>query len=114
MSEEKLYILDYHDIFLPYVDRINAIEGRNTYATRTVFFLTPFGTLKPIAIELSLPLTEGKASSRLVLTPPTDGTTNWLWGLGKEHVCSNDAAVHTLVNHWYAKKMMVVKIRSSM
>ncbi|KAI3449950.1 hypothetical protein Pfo_006615 [Paulownia fortunei] len=100
MDEEKMFILDYHDICLPFVDGINAIEGRKTYATRTIFFLTPLGTLKPVAVELSLPLAEETASSKQVLTPPTDGTTNWLWQLAKEHVCSNDAAIHTLVNHW--------------
>ncbi|XP_011080330.1 linoleate 13S-lipoxygenase 3-1, chloroplastic-like [Sesamum indicum] len=100
MDEDKLFILDYHDIYLPYVDRINSIEGRKTYATRTIFFLTPYGTLKPIAIELSLPLAEQKASSKLVLTPPTNGTAYWLWQLAKEHVCSNDAAIQTLINHW--------------
>ncbi|KAG8389015.1 hypothetical protein BUALT_Bualt02G0185400 [Buddleja alternifolia] len=103
MDEDKLFILDYHDIYLPFVDRINEIERRKTYATRTIFFLTPIGTLKPIAIELSLPCSEETAaSSKLVLTPPTigDGTTYWLWQLAKQHVCSNDAAIHTLVNHW--------------
>ncbi|KAL0371120.1 UNVERIFIED_CONTAM: Linoleate 13S-lipoxygenase 3-1, chloroplastic [Sesamum angustifolium] len=100
MDEDKLFILDYHDIYLPYVERINSIEGRKTYATRTIFFLTPYGSLKPIAIELSLPLAEQRASSKLVLTPPTDGTAYWLWQLGKEHVCSNDAAIQTLINHW--------------
>ncbi|GFP87005.1 linoleate 13s-lipoxygenase 3-1 chloroplastic [Phtheirospermum japonicum] len=98
IDEDKMFIVDYHDIYLPIVDRINAIEGRKIYATRTIFFLTPLGTLKPVAIELSLPLAE---ESKKVLTPPTDhGTTNWLWQLAKEHVWANDSAVHTLINHW--------------
>jgi len=88
-------LLDYHDIYLPFLDRINAMDGRKSYGTRTIFFLTQLDTLKPIAIELSLP-----RSSR-VLTPPCDATTNWLWQLAKAHVCSNDAGVHQLVNHWY-------------
>ncbi|PIM98369.1 Linoleate 13S-lipoxygenase [Handroanthus impetiginosus] len=100
IDEDKLFILDHHDIYLPFVDRINAIEGRKTYATRTIFFLTPLGTLKPIAIELSLPSAEETASSKQVLSPPNDGLSYWLWQLAKEHVCSNDEAIHTLVNHW--------------
>ncbi|XP_051142252.1 linoleate 13S-lipoxygenase 3-1, chloroplastic-like isoform X2 [Andrographis paniculata] len=100
MDADKLFILNYHDIYLPFVDRINAIEGRKTYATRTIFFLTSFGTLKPIAIELSLPVSDEKVSCKRVLTPPTNGATDWLWELGKEHACTNDAAVDTLVNHW--------------
>ncbi|KAK9081615.1 hypothetical protein Syun_031398 [Stephania yunnanensis] len=94
IEENKLFILDYHDIYLPFIDRINALDGRKAYATRTVYFLTSEGTLKPIAIELSLP------SSKRVLTPAVDATSSWLWQLAKAHVCSNDAGVHQLVNHW--------------
>ncbi|KAG2543038.1 hypothetical protein PVAP13_9NG717800 [Panicum virgatum] len=102
MDEAKLFILDYYDIFLPFLDRINAIEGRKAYATRTVLFLTQAGTLKPIAIELSLPPSQpGQPRPSKVLTPPYDATTNWLWMLAKAHVSSNDAGVHQLVNHWY-------------
>jgi hypothetical protein len=36
-----------------------------------------------------------------VFTPPADATSNWLWQLAKAHVCSNDAGVHQLINHWY-------------
>ncbi|CAN6290481.1 unnamed protein product [Urochloa humidicola] len=101
MDEAKLFILDYHDAYLPFLDRINAIEGRKAYATRTILFLTQAGTLKPIAIELSLPPSQpsGPRPSK-VLTPPSDATTNWLWMLAKAHVSSNDAGVHQLVNHW--------------
>ncbi|XP_040378425.1 probable lipoxygenase 6 isoform X1 [Oryza brachyantha] len=101
MDEAKLFIMDYHDVYLPFLDRINAIEGRKAYATRTIFFLTEAGTLKPIAIELSLPPTQpGEPGPSKVLTPPCDATTNWLWMLAKSHVSSNDAGVHQLVNHW--------------
>ncbi|PQM42076.1 linoleate 13S-lipoxygenase 3-1 chloroplastic [Prunus yedoensis var. nudiflora] len=54
LDENKLYIVDYHDVYLPFLDRINALDGRKAYATRTLYFLTPTGALKPIAIELSL------------------------------------------------------------
>ncbi|CAD5165103.1 unnamed protein product [Musa acuminata subsp. malaccensis] len=101
LEEKKLFILDFHDVYLPFIDRINAQDGRKAYGTRTVFFLTELGTLKPIAIELSLPpVRPGDARTKRVLTPPTDATGNWLWQLAKAHVCSNDAGVHQLVNHW--------------
>ncbi|XP_052627332.1 lipoxygenase 3, chloroplastic [Lactuca sativa] len=100
LDEKKLFILDYHDIYLPFLDRINAQEGRKAYGTRTIFFLTTAGTLKPIAIELSLPPNDSNLPSKQVLTPPVDATTNWLWQLGKAHVCSNDAGVHQLFHHW--------------
>lgn len=79
---------------------MNALDGRKSYATRTLFFLTDAGTLKPIAIELSLPYTSPDVQSKRVVTPPVDATTYWAWQLAKAHVCSNDAGVHQLVNHW--------------
>ncbi|KAI4299382.1 hypothetical protein L6164_032849 [Bauhinia variegata] len=100
LEENKLYILDYHDVYLPILERINALDQRKTYATRTIFFLTQMGTLKPIAIELTLPPQDPNTPSKQVLTPPIDATTNWIWQLGKAHVCSNDAGVHQLVHHW--------------
>ncbi|RZR88002.1 hypothetical protein BHM03_00015486, partial [Ensete ventricosum] len=93
-TSNKLFILDFHDVYLPFLDRINAQDGRKAYGTRTIFFLTELGTLKPIAIELSLPpVRPGDARTKRVLTPPTDATGNWLWQLAKAHVCSNDAGV---------------------
>lgn len=100
LDENKLFIVDYHDIYLPFLDRINALDGRKAYATRTIFFLTELGTLKPIAIELSLPPTGPNKRSKQVVTPPVDATSSWVWQLAKAHVCSNDAGVHQLVNHW--------------
>nr|XP_009417696.1 PREDICTED: putative lipoxygenase 5 [Musa acuminata subsp. malaccensis] len=101
LDEKKLFVLDYHDVYLPFLDRINAHDGRKAYGTRTIFFLTELGTLKPIAIELSLPpVRPGDTRAKRVFTPPTDATSNWLWQLAKAHVCSNDAGVHQLVNHW--------------
>ncbi|XP_077236378.1 linoleate 13S-lipoxygenase 3-1, chloroplastic-like [Tasmannia lanceolata] len=100
MDENKLFIVDYHDIYVPLLDRINAQDGRKAYGTRTLFFLTPLGTLKPIAIELSLSPLLPNSPSKRVLTPPNDATTSWLWQLAKAHVCSNDAGVHQLANHW--------------
>ncbi|URE48432.1 hypothetical protein MUK42_07522 [Musa troglodytarum] len=54
VEEGKLFVLDFHDIYLPFIERINAMDGRKAYATRTLFFLNPIGTLKPVAIELGL------------------------------------------------------------
>ncbi|XP_010531873.1 PREDICTED: lipoxygenase 3, chloroplastic-like [Tarenaya hassleriana] len=100
VEENRLYMLDYHDIYLPFLDRINALDGRKAYATRTIFFLTSLGTLKPIAIELTLPPSGSSHRSKRVVTPAVDATTNWTWQLAKAHVCSNDAGVHQLVNHF--------------
>ncbi|KAL3632876.1 hypothetical protein CASFOL_025860 [Castilleja foliolosa] len=100
LDNNKLYIIDYHDIYLPFLDKMNALDGRKSYATRTMFFLTDLGTLKPIAIELSLPEASPSSRSKRVVTPPSDATTYWMWQLAKAHVCSNDAGVHQLVNHW--------------
>nr|GEY91013.1 retrovirus-related Pol polyprotein from transposon TNT 1-94 [Tanacetum cinerariifolium] len=58
------------------------------------------GTLKPIAIELSLPRALPGSQPKRVLTPPVDATSNWTWQLAKAHVCSNDAGVHQLSHHW--------------
>ena len=93
-------MVDYHDVYLPFLDKINALGGRKAYASRTIFFLTPSGTLKPIAIELSLPYTGPSSRSKRVVTPPVDATSNWTWQIAKAHVCSNDAGVHQLVHHW--------------
>ncbi|KAJ9690476.1 hypothetical protein PVL29_012896 [Vitis rotundifolia] len=101
LNENKLFILDYHDIYLPFLNRINALDDRKAYGTRTLFFLTTVGTLKPIAIELSLPPADPNCPLKQVLTPSVDATTSWLWQLGKSHVCSNDAGVHQLVHHCF-------------
>lgn len=100
INENKLFMIDYHDIYLPFLEGINALDGRKSYATRTIFFKTRLGTLKPVAIELSLPPAGPSSRSKRVVTPPVDATTNWMWQLAKAHVCSNDAGVHQLVNHW--------------
>ncbi|KAH7447050.1 hypothetical protein KP509_01G089100 [Ceratopteris richardii] len=57
------------------------------------------GTLKPIAIELSLPATiNGKPGKKnKVLTPNGDRVH---WDLAKIHANINDSGVHQLVSHW--------------
>ncbi|KAL2969290.1 hypothetical protein AAZX31_15G072000 [Glycine max] len=57
-----------------------SLKKTGLYATRTILYLTRLGTLKSIAIELSLP--ESKQQ------------------IAKAHVCFNDAGVHQLVHHW--------------
>ena len=94
-------MVDHHDIYLPFLERLNALDGRKSYATRTIFFLTSLGTLKPIAIELSLPPSGPNSKSKRVVNPPVDATSNWIWQLAKAHVCANDAGAHQLIHHWY-------------
>ncbi|KAJ8758905.1 hypothetical protein K2173_002684 [Erythroxylum novogranatense] len=100
IEENRLFILDYHDMLLPFIKKINALPDRKTYATRTVFFYNKAGMLRPIAIELSLPPTPSSTYNKHVYTHGHDATTHWIWKLAKAHVCSNDAGIHQLVNHW--------------
>ncbi|KAE8715187.1 Lipoxygenase [Hibiscus syriacus] len=100
IEKKKLYILDYHNAYLPFLNSINAHPDRKAYATRTIFFLTQLGTLKPISIELSLPPMNPYTPTKQVITPPVDATTFWQWQLAKAHVCSNDSGVHELIQHW--------------
>ncbi|XP_065878292.1 linoleate 13S-lipoxygenase 3-1, chloroplastic-like [Euphorbia lathyris] len=100
LEENKLFILDYHDVYLPFLEGINNLGDRKAYATRTIFFLTPLETLMPVAIELCLPSLNTNHPAKQVFTPPADATSNWLWQLAKAHVSSNDAGVHQLVHHW--------------
>uniref|UniRef100_A0A7N0ZWW6 Lipoxygenase n=1 Tax=Kalanchoe fedtschenkoi TaxID=63787 RepID=A0A7N0ZWW6_KALFE len=100
LDGNKLFMLDYHDIYLPFVDRINALDGHKTYATRTIFFLSDADTLKPIAIELSLSPGAPSSRAKRVVTPASDATSNWIWQMAKVHVAANDAGAHQLVYHW--------------
>lgn len=100
IKEKRLFILDYHDMLLPFIDRINSLPDRKSYASRSVFFLNKAGILCPIAIELSLPPTESSPRNKHVYTHGHDATAHWVWNLAKAHVCSNDGGVHQLVNHW--------------
>lgn len=100
IAQHRLYILDFHDVFLPYLERLNALEGK-AYATRTFLFLTNQGTLKVLAIELNLPPSKDKKRSSKVLLPPSSSSHEKLvWQLAKAHVSINDAGHHQLVSHW--------------
>jgi linoleate 9S-lipoxygenase len=47
IQDERLFILNYHDAFLPYLKWINNPVPKS-YATRTILFLKDDGTLKPL------------------------------------------------------------------
>ncbi|KAL5552464.1 hypothetical protein UlMin_039865 [Ulmus minor] len=100
LEENRLFILDFHDMFMPFIERMNSLPGRKAYASRTVFFYTKSNVLRPIAIELSLPPSPSSPGSKCFYTHGHDATTHWIWKLAKAHVCSNDNGVHQLVNHW--------------
>ncbi|PWA33747.1 lipoxygenase [Artemisia annua] len=100
LAQKKLFMLDYHDLLLPYVNKVREIEGTTLYGSRTLMFLTPAGTLRPLAIELTRPPSDGKPQWKHVYTPAWDATGAWLWKLAKAHVLSHDSAYHQLVSHW--------------
>ncbi|KAJ9685776.1 hypothetical protein PVL29_017755 [Vitis rotundifolia] len=100
LKQKKMFILDYHDLLLPYVNKVREIEGTTLYGSRTLFFLTMDGTLRPLAIELTRPPVGDKPQWKQVFTPGWDGTSCWLWRLAKAHVCAHDSGYHQLVVHW--------------
>lgn len=95
LNNKRLFILDHHDILMPYLNRINLIEGTKIYATRTLLFLHDDDTLKPLAIELSLPESPNK-----VYTPAQNGIEGAIWQLAKAFATVNDSGVHQLISHW--------------
>ncbi|KAK3418573.1 hypothetical protein EUGRSUZ_H04498 [Eucalyptus grandis] len=97
----KLFILDHHDSIMPYLRRINTTTTK-TYATRTLLFLKDDGTLKPLAIELSMPHPEGDEFGAMskVYTPADQGVEGSIWQLAKAYVAVNDAGYHQLSSHW--------------
>ncbi|XP_057852227.1 linoleate 9S-lipoxygenase 6 isoform X2 [Cryptomeria japonica] len=100
LGKSKLFILNHHDVFMPYVSRINALDSTKIYATRTILFLKDDGTLKPVAIELSLPASDDRPYYRKVLTPAQEGVEGALWQLAKAYVAMNDSGYHQLISHW--------------
>ena len=100
MKKKKLFILNHHDALMPYLDRINSTSTR-VYATRTVLLLQDDGTLKPLAIELSLPAKGQKGVVSNVYTPAKQGVEGNTWLLAKAYVGVNDSGVHQLISHWY-------------
>lgn len=105
-------MLDYHDIFMPYVRQINQLNSAKTYATRTILFLREDGTLKPVAIELSLPHPAGDLSGAVsqVILPAKEGVESTIWLLAKAYVVVNDSCYHQLMSHWYIKQFNSISI----
>ncbi|GJT30377.1 probable linoleate 9S-lipoxygenase 5 [Tanacetum coccineum] len=101
IKSNRLFILDHHDSLMPYVRRINSTSTK-IYATRTILFLQNDGTLKPIAIELSLPHPEDDKFGAIskVCTVAKDGVDAVIWMLAKTYVTVNDSGVHQLISHW--------------
>ncbi|KAG8365931.1 hypothetical protein BUALT_Bualt17G0023300 [Buddleja alternifolia] len=99
-EEKKLFTLDYHDLFFPFIEKINSLPDRKSYASRMIFYYSEIGILRPIIIELSLPPTPSSPRNKYIFTHGHDATSHWRWKLAKTHVCSNDVGVHQLVNHW--------------
>ncbi|KAI9196585.1 hypothetical protein LWI28_025165 [Acer negundo] len=100
LEQKKLFMLDYHDLLLPYVEKVRQLEDTSFYASRTLFFLNPDGTLRPIAIELTRPPMDGKPQWKRVYTPSWHSTECWLWKIAKAHVLAHDSGYHQLVSHW--------------
>ena len=69
-----------------------------TYASRSILFLKKDGTLRPVAIELSLPTSEDWASVGKVFTPLEEGAEGALWKLAKVYVTVNDSGYHQLIS----------------
>lgn len=99
-EQKKLFLLDYHDLLLPYVNKVRDLEGTTLYGSRTLMFLTSKGTLKPLAIELTRPPNNEKTQWKKVYTPCLEATCSWLWKLAKAHVLAHDSCYHELVSHW--------------
>ncbi|XP_078154302.1 linoleate 13S-lipoxygenase 2-1, chloroplastic-like [Carex rostrata] len=100
IKQKKLFILDFHDLLLPYVHKVRELDYRTLYGSRTVFFLTHDGTLMPIAIELTRPASPTKPQWKRAFTDDWVSTSGWLWKLAKIHVCAHDTGYHQLVSHW--------------
>ncbi|CAH1418755.1 unnamed protein product [Lactuca virosa] len=102
LQENKLFILDHHDALMPYLTRINTTDSK-IYATRTVLLLQHDDTLKPLAIELSLPndpKSENNGCTSEVFTPCDDGVEATIWQLAKAYAAVNDSGYHQLISHW--------------
>ncbi|KAL4591427.1 hypothetical protein LXL04_004391 [Taraxacum kok-saghyz] len=102
VKHKRLFIIDYHDILLPYVNKVREIKDMRTtlYGSRLLMFLTSSGTLRPVAIELVRPPGNGKPEWKRAFTPRWDSTGAWLWKLAKVHFLAHDTGIHQLVSHW--------------
>ncbi|KAH7842311.1 hypothetical protein Vadar_003855 [Vaccinium darrowii] len=101
IQKNKMFILDHHDALMPYLRRIN-MTSTKTYASRTLLLLQDDGTLKPLAIELSLPHPQGDThgATSQVFTPAEHGIEGSVWQLAKAYASVNDSGYHQLISHW--------------
>ncbi|XP_021901405.1 probable linoleate 9S-lipoxygenase 5 isoform X2 [Carica papaya] len=101
LEQKRLFILDHHDHLMPCLRKINTTSTK-TYASRTLLFLKDDETLKPLAIELSLPHPEEDQLGAIskVLTPAENDVEGSMWQLAKAYVSVNDAGYHQLISHW--------------
>ncbi|KAL5715805.1 linoleate 13S-lipoxygenase [Ranunculus cassubicifolius] len=100
MEQKKLFVIDYHDLLLPYVEKVRQLDNTTLYGSRALFFQCEDSTLRPIAIELTRPIMDGKPQWRQVFTPAWDATNAWLWKFAMAHVAAHDSGYHQLVIHW--------------
>ncbi|KAK3152395.1 hypothetical protein QOZ80_2BG0158310 [Eleusine coracana subsp. coracana] len=100
LAAKRLFILDYHDVFLPYVHKVRELPDTTLYGSRTVFYLTDLGTLMPLAIELARPKSPTQPHWKRAFTHLPDATGAWLWKLAKANVLAHDTGYHQLVSHW--------------
>nr|XP_043620048.1 lipoxygenase 2, chloroplastic-like [Erigeron canadensis] len=100
IEQKRLFVIDYHDLLLPYVNRVRELEGTTLYGSRMLMFLTSNGTLRPLAIELTRPPSDEKPQWKHVYTPCSDATGAWLWKLAKAHFLAHDSHHQVLISHW--------------
>ncbi|XP_021773242.1 linoleate 13S-lipoxygenase 2-1, chloroplastic-like [Chenopodium quinoa] len=101
LDRKRLFIIDYHDVFMKYAARVSEISGRFLYGSRTLFINDEGNTLKPVAIELSRPaIKDFPEPYRKVFMPRNEATKGWLWKLAKAHVLAHDSSYHQLISHW--------------
>ncbi|XP_050221913.1 linoleate 13S-lipoxygenase 2-1, chloroplastic-like [Mercurialis annua] len=100
IKQKKLFMLDYHDLFLPFVSKVRQLENTTLYGSRTVLFLNPDCTLRTLAIELVCPPMDGKPQWKQAFTSSCDATGVWLWRLAKAHVLAHESGYHQLISHW--------------
>ncbi|KAH7439962.1 hypothetical protein KP509_04G084600 [Ceratopteris richardii] len=100
MEKKRLFIVDYHDVYMPHIERINETRAK-TYASRSFFYLNNDNCLLPVAIELTLPPRErGLKPNSRIFTPNPELEHDWLWCYAKTHVAVIDGGYHQLVSHW--------------
>ncbi|CAN6933306.1 unnamed protein product [Brassica oleracea] len=100
LENKRFFMLDYHDLLLPYVNKVRELDDSTLYASRALFFLSDDSTLRPVAIELTRPQDVNRPQWRQVFTPGYDATSCWLWSLAKTHAIFHDAGYHQLISHY--------------